>query len=96
MIEVAHALAQPALSSHDLIMAIVTGMQLRMARAGLNISQQDAAAGGAVSVATLRRIELQDGVPKVGAQILWRLENLYRAAGAEFIPDGVRIRRIER
>jgi transcriptional regulator with XRE-family HTH domain len=67
--------------------------QIRAARALLRLEQQDLAQRAHVSVATVRRLEAEDRVAGVAADKLNRVRRALEAAGAEFIPDGVRRQR---
>jgi transcriptional regulator with XRE-family HTH domain len=67
--------------------------QIRAARALLRLEQQDLAQRAHVSVATVRRLEAEDRVARVASGTLNRVQRALEAAGAEFIPDGVRRRR---
>jgi transcriptional regulator with XRE-family HTH domain len=66
--------------------------QIKAARALLRIEQQDLARRAHVSVATVRRLEAQHGAA-VAPDTLMTVQRTLEAAGAEFIPDGVRRRR---
>jgi transcriptional regulator with XRE-family HTH domain len=67
--------------------------QIRAARALLRLEQQDLAQRAHCSVATVRRLEAEDGVAGVATGTLNRVQRALETAGAEFIPDGVRRRR---
>jgi transcriptional regulator with XRE-family HTH domain len=67
--------------------------QIRAARALLRLEQQDLARRAKVSVATVRRLEAENGDAAVAPGTLNTVQHALEAAGAEFIPDGVRRRR---
>jgi DNA-binding XRE family transcriptional regulator len=66
--------------------------QVRAARALLRLDQRDLAWLAHVSVATVRRVEAENGVANVAPGTLSAIQHTLEAAGAEFIPDGVRRR----
>ena len=67
--------------------------QIRAARALLRLEQQDLARRARISVATVRRLEAENGGAGVAPRTLNSVQHALEAAGAEFIPDGVRRRR---
>jgi transcriptional regulator with XRE-family HTH domain len=67
--------------------------QIRAARALLRIEQQNLARRAHISVATVRRLEAENGGVGVAPGTLNAVQRALEAAGAEFIPDGVRRRR---
>jgi len=67
--------------------------KIRAARALLRLEQQDLARRAKVSVATVRRLEAENGDAAVAPGTLTAVQHALEAAGAEFIPDGVRRRR---
>ena len=67
--------------------------QIRAARALLRLEQQDLARRARISVATVRRLEAENGGAGVATGTLNTVQQVLEAAGAEFIPDGVRRRR---
>jgi len=74
---------------------ISTG-QIRAARAFLRWTADDLAKKSSVGVATIRRLELQDGIPKTNTNTLLLLKKTFEMAGVEFTgePDnapGVRL-----
>lgn len=69
-------------------LAIVTGLQLRMARAGLQLTVRQVAALAGVNLNTVHRIE--QGHPAMHDTIV-KIQTALEARGVEFIPDGVRI-----
>jgi transcriptional regulator with XRE-family HTH domain len=64
---------------------MITGIQIRAARGILRWSLKDLAKASGVSLPTVQRIELQDGVPSTKAQTLIDIRNALEAAGVEFI-----------
>jgi len=75
---------------------MILSAQIRAARALLRWSALDLAEKSSVGVATIRRIELTDGIPSSNARTLDILLKTLEAAGIEFIgtPDdrpGVRL-----
>ena len=76
---------------------MITAAQLRAARAALRWSAEALARNAGVGVQTVKRIDLQEGVPGSRAATLLQLQRTLEAAGIEFIgtPDdgpGIRYR----
>ncbi len=76
---------------------MLSGLQIRAARALLRWSAQQLAEAAKVGVATVRRFELEDGIPSGNARILDAIKHTLEDQGIEFIgtPDdgpGVRLR----
>ena len=76
---------------------MLTGFQIRAARAGLNITAKDLAERSGVSLPTIQRFESVDGVPPSRSSKLLDVRAALEAAGIEFIgtPDdspGIRMR----
>ena len=76
---------------------MITSDQIRAARALLKWSATDLAKNAKIGVATIRRFELQEGVPEGQIRILDALKSTFESAGIDFIgtPDdspGVRLR----
>jgi transcriptional regulator with XRE-family HTH domain len=67
--------------------------QIRAARALLRLEQAELARRAQVSVMTIRRLEGAEGRGRVTQPIVQGVRRALEAAGAEFIPDGVRRRR---
>ncbi len=65
--------------------AMITGIQIRMARAALRWSAKQLASEAGVSWATIQRIEATDGVPSALGQNLEAIQRALEAAGVEFI-----------
>jgi transcriptional regulator with XRE-family HTH domain len=68
---------------------MITGQQIRSARAALNWSAQTLAEYSGVSLRTLMRLEQTDSVPNSRASTLMDIQRAFEAAGIEFIgsPD---------
>ncbi len=76
---------------------MITGLQIRAARALLRWSAQQLAEVANVGGTTLRRFELEDGIPAGNIRTIEAIKNTLEEAGIEFIgtPDdgpGVRLR----
>ncbi len=76
---------------------MITSAQIRAARALLRWSSNDLANASGVGGATIRRLEVQDGVPGVQVKTLQAIQAALEAAGIEFLgsPEdcpGVRIK----
>jgi transcriptional regulator with XRE-family HTH domain len=80
---------------------MLTGAQLRAARALLKWSARETAKRSGVALTTVQRLEQEDGLPGGRAQTLFDLQRTLEGAGVEFIgtPDdkpGVRLIRPSR
>jgi transcriptional regulator with XRE-family HTH domain len=64
---------------------MITGIQIRAARGILRWTLKDLAEASGVSLPTVQRIELQDGVPNTKAQTLIDIRDALVKAGIEFI-----------
>ncbi len=78
---------------------MLTGSQIRAARHGIRWTVQDLADHARVSPSTIKRIEVEDGVPPTSARNLASVKAALEAAGVEFIgsPEtgpGVRLPKI--
>ncbi len=76
---------------------MITGAQMRAARALVRWSADDLATHSRLGVATVRRAEAVDGVPSITAANADAIRRALEAAGVEFIPQngggaGVRTR----
>ena len=76
---------------------MLTGMQVRAARALVRWSAQELAKNAGVGVSTVQRIEGSEGVPAVSARNLQAIQRALEAAGVTFIDEdgggpGVRLR----
>lgn len=77
---------------------MISGLQIRMARAALRWSIKDLAENSRVSVPTIFRLEQENGLPSSRSQTLMDLKTTFESAGIEFIgtPEdkpGVRLNR---
>lgn len=77
---------------------MLTGDQIRTARNGLRWTVQNLAAKCKVSVSTIKRMEVEVGVPSTSAKHLMAVRSVLEAAGIEFIGSpsdgpGIRIHR---
>lgn len=75
---------------------MITGAQIRAARGLLRWSARDLAGHAGIGLATVQRLEIEEGVPAGRAHTLVKLQQALEAAGVEFIgtPDdrpGVRL-----
>lgn len=66
--------------------------QVRAARALLRLEQAELAERAQVSVVTIRRVEAADSTLRVAPVTIAGIRQALEAAGAEFIPGGVRRR----
>lgn len=76
-------------------MSVITGAQIRAARALLRWTADELANTASVGLSTIRRAEAEDGPPPITAANLKLVRIALEAAGIEFIPDnggGVGIR----
>ena len=76
---------------------MITGMQIRSARAALRWSVKHLAEAAGVGTQTIKRFEAADGIPQSRTQTLLDVKAALEAAGIEFIgaPDdgpGIRLR----
>ncbi len=60
---------------------MITGIQVRMARAGLKWSGQQLAAESGVGLSTVKRLEQEDGFPSVRIQNLQSIEKAFLETG---------------
>ncbi len=77
-------------------MSNITGSQIRSARHGLKVSVERLSELSGVSVRTIKRMEVENDVPKSTTPNLRAIQTAFEAAGIEFIgtPDngpGIRI-----
>lgn len=77
---------------------MITSCQIRAARAFLNWSAQQLADQTGLGVATIRRMELSNGVPSSNAQNLALVKSCFEVKGIEFLggPEdapGLRLRK---
>jgi transcriptional regulator with XRE-family HTH domain len=64
---------------------MLTGSQIRAARAALNITAKELAKRAGVSLPTIQRFESVDGVPPSRSSTLLEVKAVLEAAGIEFI-----------
>lgn len=64
---------------------MITSCQIRAARALINRSARELAEDSGVGVATIRRMELAEGVPSSNAQNLELIQKTLEELGVEFI-----------
>lgn len=77
---------------------MITGRQIRMARAALRWTAQELAAQSGVSWATIQRVEATDSVPSALGKTLDAIQRAFQAAGVQFIDSdnggpGVRLKK---
>ena len=68
-----------------IVAAMITGIQIRMARAALRWSAKELASKTGVSWGTIQRMEATDGVPSALGQNLEAVQLALEAAGIELI-----------
>ena len=78
---------------------MLTGLQIRAARAALSMSAEQLASLSSVSLRTVQRMELSDGVPSGRISTVLAIRAALENAGIEFIgsPDdrpGIRLKAI--
>ena len=66
---------------------MVSSGQIRAARALLGWSGTDLANRSGVGITTLRRYELQDGIPSANTNVLMSIKMTFEGAGIEFTGD---------
>jgi transcriptional regulator with XRE-family HTH domain len=76
---------------------MISGMQIRSARAALRWTIEELAENSGLGLRTIKRFEAVDGVPPSRTQTLMEVKVTFEAAGIEFIgtPDddpGIRVR----
>ncbi len=64
---------------------MITGLQIRAARAALRWSAQELATRVGVSLRSIQRFELADGIPPARAATLQDIQLAFEAAGIEFV-----------
>lgn len=67
---------------------VLTGSQMRAARALLRWSHQRLAAESGIGIATIQRAETHDGVPAVRARTLDAIQSALERAGVVFLDPG--------
>lgn len=68
---------------------MITGLQIRAARALLRWSAKDLAGKCGVSYASVQRAEMIDGIPNMQAKNLISIQSALTQAGVDFVPGGV-------
>ena len=68
--------------------AVLTGLQIRAARALLRWSHDRLSLAAGVGIATIQRAEAEDGVPKVQARTLNAIQSALERAGVVFLDPG--------
>jgi hypothetical protein len=74
---------------------MIVSSQIRAARALLRWSADNLAKNSGVGVATIRRLELTEGIPSSNAQTLDSIKKTFESAGVEFLgnpEDGTGVR----
>jgi len=74
---------------------MIVSSQIRAARALLRWSAEDLAKASGIGVATIRRLELTEGIPSSNAQTLDSIKKTLESAGVEFVgnpEDGAGVR----
>ena len=66
---------------------MISSSQIRAARALLGWSGNDLANKSGVGITTLRRYELQDGIPSANTNVLMSIKTTFEASGIEFTGD---------
>jgi transcriptional regulator with XRE-family HTH domain len=66
-------------------LSMVTGSQIRSARAALRWSVEELANRSGVGARTIKRFETSDGIPASRSQTLLELKATFETAGIEFI-----------
>ena len=64
---------------------MIVSSQIRAARALLRWSAENLAKNSGVGVATIRRLELTEGIPSSNAQTLDLIKKTFESAGVEFL-----------
>lgn len=77
---------------------MLTSEQVRAARAMIRWTAMDLSQASGLGVATIRRLELDDGVPTANASTLKAIQDALEKAGLEFVGSpndgpGVRLRK---
>jgi transcriptional regulator with XRE-family HTH domain len=66
---------------------MISSSQIKAARALLGISASELADKCHVGQATLKRYELQDGIPQANAKVLYKIQTYLESCGVEFVGD---------
>jgi transcriptional regulator with XRE-family HTH domain len=67
---------------------MITGMQMRAARALLGLDQRELAQRSGLSLPTIQRMEASDGVVRGNVDSLMKLVDALAASGIELIGEG--------
>ena len=65
----------------------LTARQVRAARVLLGWSQDDLSSAAELGIATIRRLEAQDGVLRGMSDTIWKIQDALEKAGIVFIDD---------
>jgi len=68
---------------------MITAAHLRAARAVLDFSQKEVASGSGVSLATIKRLEIDGGPEAANYPTIRALESFFAGKGLSFTPNGV-------
>lgn len=68
-------------------MSVITGAQIRAARALVRWSAEELASTASVGLSTIRRAEAEDGPPTITAANLKLIRIALEGAGIDFIPE---------
>ena len=66
---------------------MISSSQIKAARALLGISATELSEKCDVGQATVKRYELQDGIPQANAKVLYKIQTYLEKNGIEFIGD---------
>ena len=66
---------------------MISASQIKAARALLGISATELATQCNIGQATLKRYELQDGIPKANTSVLFKIQRYLEDSGIEFTGD---------
>ncbi len=64
---------------------MITGLQIRSARAALRWTTEELASRSGIASRTVKRIEAEDGAPRSSVTTLEKIRKAFEAAGIEFI-----------
>ena len=66
---------------------VISASQIRAARAFLGWSGTDLANKSGIGITTLRRYEVQEGIPAANTSVLMSIKSCFEEAGIEFTGD---------
>jgi transcriptional regulator with XRE-family HTH domain len=66
---------------------VITSSQIRAGRALLRWSAIELARASGVSIATIKRVELEQGVPSISVPLLSAIRSALEGAGVEFVGE---------